>query len=317
LSATAERLYGCRVVTLEWFGTATFRITVAGVVLFFDGYLDRVPGLPPVGLTTEQVDAADFVFVSHAHFDHLAGVDVIARRTGATVVGNPESMHVLRAVGIPEQQLLTATGGETIDCGEGISVRVLPALHSCIFAESSDDAGAACFGDVGLSEQQRATKRAELVEFFTGQPDPVGEALREMLTRSSWRDGGQLAFHLITPTTSVLISGSAGYWSGVFTGLRPDVAVLAAGGRPNLDGEPVQASIAQFIVDEVRALQPQAVTFCHHDALLPGFDDIDTTPIRVALAEHLPGRDRFRHVVRAADSTFPAEHAWPRPGPAL
>jgi len=96
-------------------------------------------------------------------------------------------------------------------------------------------------GDVGLSEQQRATKRAELVEFFTGQPDPVGEALREMLTRLPWRDGGQLAFYLMTPTTSVLVSGSAGYWSGVFTGLRPDVAVLAAGGRPNLDGEPVQA----------------------------------------------------------------------------
>jgi len=95
-------------------------------------------------LTTEQVDAADFVFDSHAHFDHLAGVDVIARRTGATVVGNPESMDVLRAVGIPEQQLLTATGGETVDCGEGISVRVLATLHSCIFAESSDDAGAAC-----------------------------------------------------------------------------------------------------------------------------------------------------------------------------
>ncbi len=274
--------------SLEWFGTSTFRLTAGEIVLFFDGYLDRVPGLPPVGLTTSQVEAADFVFVSHAHFDHLAGVDAIARRTGATVVGNPESIRVMRAVGIPDEQLLTVSGGETVDCGEEISVRVLPALHSCVFAESSEDAGVGCFGDLGLSAQQRVSRRADGIKLFTSQPDPVGAALREMLTRSSWQDGGQLGYLASTPAGSVLVSGSAGYWSGIYAELRPDVAVLAAGGRPNLDGEPFQGSIAQFIVDEVRALQPRAVTFCHHDALIPGLDDIDMTPVVAALREHCP-----------------------------
>ena len=76
--------------TLEWFGTATFRVAF-GLDLFFDAYLDRLPGLEPVGLSTAQVDRADFVFVSHAHFDHLYGADVVALRTGATVVSSPES----------------------------------------------------------------------------------------------------------------------------------------------------------------------------------------------------------------------------------
>jgi L-ascorbate metabolism protein UlaG (beta-lactamase superfamily) len=276
------------VSTLEWFGTATFRATIGDRVLFFDGYLDRVPGLPPVGLTTDEVDHADFVFVSHAHFDHLYGVDVIARRTGATVVGNPEAIHLLRAVGIPDEQLLMATGGETVDCGGGISVRVLPSLHSCIWAEGSDDAGVACLGDLGVSLQQRLSRRTELVEFFLGQPDPVGPALRDMLTRSSWHDGGQLAYHVTTPDGSLLVSGSAGYWSGIFAGLRPDVAVLASGGRPNVDGEPYQGSIAQFFVEQVRALGPRQVTFCHHDAILPGDPDVDPAPIVAALAEHCP-----------------------------
>ena len=274
--------------TLEWFGTATFRATIGDRVLFFDGYLDRVPGLPPVVLTTDEVDRADFVFVSHAHFDHLAGVDVIAQRTGATVVGNPETVRVLRAVGIPDEQLLMATGGETVDCGEGISVRVLPALHSCIWADGTDDAGEACLGDLGVSLQERAGRRATVLEFFAAQPEPVGGALRELLTRSSIDDGGQLACHLTTPDGSVLISGSAGYWSGVFAGLRPDVAVLASGGRPNVDGEPFQGSIAEFFVDEVRALQPRRVTFCHHDAVLPGDPDVDPAPIIAALTEHCP-----------------------------
>jgi hypothetical protein len=60
------------------------------------------------------------------------------------------------------------------------------------------------------------------------------------------------------------------------------------GGRPNLDGEPYQGSIAQFFVDEVRALQPSRVTFCHHDAVLPGDPDVDPTPIMAALAEQCP-----------------------------
>jgi L-ascorbate metabolism protein UlaG (beta-lactamase superfamily) len=274
--------------TLEWFGTATFRATIGDRVLFFDGYLDRVPGLPPVGLTTAEVDHADFVFVSHAHFDHLYGVDVIARRTGATVVGNPETIRLLRTVGIPDEQLLMATGGETVDCGGGISVRVLPSLHSCTWADGSDDAGVACLGDLGLSLQQRRSRRAEQVEFFLGQPDPVGSALRDMLARASWDDGGQLSYHVTTPDGSLLVSGSAGYWSGIFAGLRPDVAVLASGGRPNLDGEPYQGSIAQFFVEQVRALRPRRVTFCHHDAILPGDPDVDPAPILAALAEQCP-----------------------------
>ena len=66
--------------TLEWFGTATFRVRHAGLDLFFDAYLDRLPGLDPVGLSAAGVDKADFVFVSHAHFDHLYGADAIALR---------------------------------------------------------------------------------------------------------------------------------------------------------------------------------------------------------------------------------------------
>jgi L-ascorbate metabolism protein UlaG (beta-lactamase superfamily) len=65
--------------TVEWFGTATFRARRPGLDLFFDGYLDRLPGLDPVGLSIAEVERADFIFVSHAHFDHLYGVAPIAR----------------------------------------------------------------------------------------------------------------------------------------------------------------------------------------------------------------------------------------------
>ena len=58
-------------------------------------------------------------------------------------------------------------------------------------------------------------------------PAPVAEAMQTMLDHSSMHDGGQLAFMLQTEDGSALFSGSSGYWPGIFSGLRPDVAFLA------------------------------------------------------------------------------------------
>ena len=163
--------------TIEWFGTTTFRIRTGGRTLFFDAYLDRLPGLEPVGLSTAEVTEAQFVFVSHAHFDHLAGADVIALSTGATVVASPESARCLRACGVPEDQLLVVTGGETVDCAPSVRVRVLPALHSCLFAHSDPDSSVPCLGDLGISAQSRATAVRTLFDLMASAPEPAGGAL--------------------------------------------------------------------------------------------------------------------------------------------
>ncbi len=274
-----------RIATLEWFGTATFRVRDAGLDLFFDAYLDRLPGLDPVGLSTAEVGAADFIFVSHAHFDHLYGAESIARRTGAVVVCSPESAYQLRGDGLPEPQLLVVTGGETVHCGPTTRVRVLPALHSCLYANGDRDTAVACVGDLDISAQERAAKVAEVFALMESVPDPLGSALTHMAEHTSAHDGGQLAYLLTTAGGSMLVSGSAGYWRGIFEGLRPDVALLSVGGRPNVDGEPFQGSTAQFMVDQVEALRPGRVAFCHHDPLIPGFPPVEVGAAAAALAD--------------------------------
>jgi L-ascorbate metabolism protein UlaG (beta-lactamase superfamily) len=269
--------------TLEWFGTATFRVRDAGLDLFFDAYLDRLPGLEPVGLSTSQVDKADYVFVSHAHFDHLYGVDAVALRTGATVVSSPESARCLRARGVPNDQLLVVTGGETVQCGPTTKVQVLPALHSCLFAHSEADTAIPCLGDLGVSAQERAAAVQGLFDLMGAVPAPAGPALVAMNAACSQHDGGQLAYLLTTARGSVLVSGSAGYWRGIFDGLRPDVALLSLGGRPNVDGEPFQGSSAHFMLEQVQRLRPGRVAFCHHDPLFPGLPGVDIGPAADAL----------------------------------
>ncbi len=288
--------------TIEWFGTTTFRVHTGGPVLFFDAYLDRVPGLDPVGLSTAEVAEADFVFVSHAHFDHLYGADAIALRTGATVVGSPEVARCLRTCGVPEEQLVIVTGGETVDCGGGVKVRVLPALHSCLFAHGESDTALPCLGDLGISAQERIAARQVFFDLMAGLKGPQGEALQAMNTKCSAHDGGQLSYVLVTGEGSALVSASAGYWTGLFSGLRPDVALLAIGGRPNVDGEPFQGTGAEYMLEQVRLLAPGRVAFCHHDPLFPGLPWVDVGAAAEALT--VPG---------APAGYFTLEYATPSP----
>lgn len=256
--------------TVEWFGCATFRVRVGSSTLFFDTYLDKAPGVPPVGLTSAEVDEADFLFVSHAHFDHVYGADVIARATGATVVGNYETAHLMEANGVPGSQVLATAGGETVDCGAGVTVRVLPAQHSCLFAATAAlDSGSACLGDLDVSAQERRERTAALFDLMPSLSEPLQGFFAAADGHVSSRDGGQLAYLLESGDGSLLVNASSGYWRGIFDGLRPDVAILAAAGRPNVDGEPHQGSMADFLVEQAELLGRPEVVLCHHDPLLP------------------------------------------------
>jgi L-ascorbate metabolism protein UlaG (beta-lactamase superfamily) len=133
-------------------------------------------------------------------------------------------------------------------------------------------------------------------------PAPAGPALVAMNDMCSRHDGGQLAYLLMTGGGSMLISGSAGYWRGIFSGLRPDVALLSLGGRPNVDGEPFQGSTVDYMLEQVSLLRPGRVAFCHHDPLFPGLPGVDIAPAAAAL--RVPG---------ASAGYFEMEYATPVP----
>ncbi|KAL0939307.1 uncharacterized protein CTRU02_205917 [Colletotrichum truncatum] len=99
--------------TLEWFGATTYRLRAKGVTIFLDTWLDR-PAVLPQYLGVDDVNEADYIFISHAHFDHLPGADRIAIKTGAIVVANCEAINCLRKAGVPEEQLFPVQGGERL-----------------------------------------------------------------------------------------------------------------------------------------------------------------------------------------------------------
>ncbi len=282
-------------ITLDWLGTATFRLTIGDLVVFLEAYMDRVPSAPPVGLRAVDVAHAHWVLVGHSHFDHLAGAEVIAANTGAKIIGSNESCRVMRERGVPAEQLLPSQGGERFRLAPEVTVRVFPSLHSCTWCLTDATSGDVETGHLGLTQDERAAIPG-LVQQITGLiagGSEDGRAILQHLQTSagSLSDGGPLVYLIETPAGTVFYQDTTGAWTGVLAGLRADVAILAASARPNVDGEPNQGSMAQFLAAEAKALGARTVVLGHQDNWMPPVTrhDFDLAPVRAALAREAPG----------------------------
>jgi L-ascorbate metabolism protein UlaG (beta-lactamase superfamily) len=291
--------------TLDWFGCATFRLTLGEVVIFLDAYLDRVSSAPRVGLVPERVERADWIVVGHSHFDHLYGAERIAKRTGARILGSHETVRVMEAQGVPLAQMIPVAGGERVRLADGITVDVYPSQHSCVWSQGAmAPADEVCIGDLGLTWQEQQERFAKLAAHFGSLGPDVAAHLRAS-AQGPRGDGGALVYHFHTPAGSLLYQDTSGHWSGILRDLRPDVAILAAAGRGNVDGEPIQGSLAQFVGRQVDLLRPRRVFLGHHDDWLPGFSRaIDTRPIREEIARVRPGTEFVETGYGAATPLF-------------
>lgn len=285
-------------ITLDWLGCATFRLTIDDTVIFLDAYMDRVPAAPPVGLTTSEITRADFVLVGHAHFDHLAGAEVIAKNTGAKIIGSHETARVMTEQGVPRGQLVISQGGERHRLAPDVTVRVFPSLHSCTWTSGSLNSTEMVTGHLGLCEDERAAIAARqglgaTIGARGGEGDMLANQMQEHLATAvgSGSTGGALCYLIETPAGSIFWQDTSGCWTGVLRDLRPDVALIAAAGRGNIDGEPIQGSLAQFVAREADLLRPKTIILNHHDDWMPPItarNGTDVSSIREELARVTP-----------------------------
>jgi L-ascorbate metabolism protein UlaG (beta-lactamase superfamily) len=294
--------------TLDWYGCATFRLRTAGITVFLDAYIDRIPTADGTGLTAGDIDECDWIVVGHSHFDHLWGAERIMANTGATLIGSYETVRLLELSGIPLDRMICVAGSERIELGDGVSVTVYPSLHSCLWTGAhAAEADQVCLGDLGVPWQERERRMRELHSGLATSLDPsaIGHLISGAGGHSDRGDGGALIYCFETPEGSLLFQDTSGHWSPILAGLQPDVAILAAAGRANVDGEPMQGSLARFVADEAVMLGARRVVLAHHDNWLPGFSGSpDLGPIRAALQERAPDSELLEPGYLAATPIF-------------
>ena len=210
-------------VKLTHLGAAGWEIADGQRVILLDPYLSRLryrgrfgnmdtPEVPgdtrhafamgeDLASDTAAVDAritrADFILISHSHFNHSIDMPHIARKTGATVIGTESTANLARAGGVPEAQILTLRGGEDYELG-GWSLKVIPSLHSALSGK----------------------------HYYDGRVVPRDFAGARRLDNDI--EGGTLAYLLRLAGYRILWFGSMNYIEREVQGLRPDVALIAA-----------------------------------------------------------------------------------------
>lgn len=301
--------------TLNWYGCATFALETTDLTIFLDAYIDRAENAagPRPRVTADDIGEADWIIIGHAHFDHLYGAERIMATTNATLIGSYETIRVMEEAGVSPDRMISIGGGETIDLslpdgrGQGVTVSAYPSQHSCVWSQiadpdeaSADQPGGSgemvqpdtvCLGDLGRTWQEQQARMGLLMQYLSTELAPAASQHLEtsMVGHSPRGDGGALVFLFDTPDGSLFYQDTSGHWSGIVEQLDADVAILAAAGRANIDGEPIQGSLAEFIGRQAASLGASDIVLCHHDNWLPGFSvATDVAPIRTAITEAAP-----------------------------
>ncbi len=210
-------------IKLKYLGTAGWEISDGTITVLVDPYISRFklgtgPGVSSKDKreTVKRTDVAvsdtltidslitkvDFILVHHSHFDHLSDVPYIAKKTGAKVIGTETTCNILRAYGIPNDQLYPVKGGEDYQF-ESFAVKIMPSIHSA------------------LNNKHYIDNRV------------YSEVPKAPLKISEFIEGGSLMFLARFKHHDVLTMGSMNFIERELHGLNPDI-LLAGVNRSQL-----------------------------------------------------------------------------------
>ena len=110
-------------VKITWLGHAAFKIEGAGKIIYVDPFLT---GNSMAAIKADDIDKADYIFVTHGHGDHTGDTVKISNNTGALVLANGELSEWFLAQGVKNVQTMYFGGGSDFDFGH---VKMVYALH--------------------------------------------------------------------------------------------------------------------------------------------------------------------------------------------
>jgi len=120
---------------VTWHGHSTCTLeTDDGTTLVIDPFFGDNPAFEG---SLDDVGGADYILVSHGHFDHFADCIPLAKRTGATVVSTYEIVSFCQKNGVENGHGMNIGGGHRFPFGY---LKMTPAIHSGSVA--GDDEGA-------------------------------------------------------------------------------------------------------------------------------------------------------------------------------
>lgn len=116
---------------LTWLGHGCWLIKTSKQTILLDPFLDPSPTAP---CKAADIKGVDVILVSHGHFDHVADLVSIAKRTGAVVVSNFEICEWAGKQGVERTEPMNLGGGIQLPLG---CVTLTTAAHSSVLPDGT------------------------------------------------------------------------------------------------------------------------------------------------------------------------------------
>lgn len=115
---------------ITFYGHACLGIEVSGKHILVDPFVTGNPKATHIDINTIN---ADYILITHAHFDHVKDVEEIAKRTNAVIVSNWEIANYYGSKGF-KYHPMNHGGSWNFDFG---NVKYVNAIHTSSFADGS------------------------------------------------------------------------------------------------------------------------------------------------------------------------------------
>ena len=165
---------------ITYYGHSCFSVVAGGKTILFDPYITGNELAKDVDINSI---AADYIFVSHGHFDHMLDAVAIANNTGATVIGNWEIYSYFGKEGVKNLFPLNPGGKANFDFGDA---KCFISQHSSSFPDGGYAGVASGFalkttdgnfyysGDTGLTLDMTLIPKWTALDFAVF---PIGDVL--------------------------------------------------------------------------------------------------------------------------------------------
>lgn len=118
-------------MNFTYYGHSCFLVEVSGKKILFDPFITKNELAKNIDIN--QIEC-DYIAVSHGHFDHIADLEAIAKRTNATIICAFELYEWLSKKGLSNFRPMNTGGKWTADFG---TVKCVSAIHSSNLPDGS------------------------------------------------------------------------------------------------------------------------------------------------------------------------------------
>ncbi|MCH2183944.1 MAG: metal-dependent hydrolase [Mariniblastus sp.] len=119
-------------IEIKWFGHNAWTIQTSDTTILLDPFFDDSPTAP----VKSDAVSADYILVSHGHFDHVGDTAKIATRNSSKVLTNFEIAEWFKKVGVADEMVIPLNLGGSIGLPFG-TVKMTIAHHSSVLPDGT------------------------------------------------------------------------------------------------------------------------------------------------------------------------------------